>query len=367
MPITKNDMSPESMNNLLAKLSEQQILLEKQKNALTPAMDQEAQGHNGDSSSSSVLLTPATERFSVTESVDEENDDDTLKLDAVEMARLKKELDAAKDQIARQKQELDQTRGNGFALGRTGTSSSNRDLNTKIDASERPSTSGAASFNAGVRPIGTRHDHWPLTEDARSDSSDAMSPRVFNTTQNMWSASSRPTFNAAASVPVSQHFQQQGATWGQPGARPWGHRPAATALPPLIVPQQPQTQQRIYSGPASPISSSDGRMMNDFSQFPNGGGIRRSNTQSSRNSSLYPQPRNNGWDMFPGGISSIDGVNLGMNPTSAFQSLGLYPATMQYQPRPIGTPLSPTAEEFRTTQPSATPWNAAVSDHSLVE
>lgn len=347
------------MNDLLAKLSEQQILLEKQKNALTPANDQEAQGQNGDSSSSSVLLTPATERFSVTDSPDGK-DDDTLKLDAVEMARLKKELDAAKDQIARQKQELDQTRGNAHALGQTISSTSHRDLSARNDAAERPSTSGIGSFNAGARPIGTRQEHWPLHEDARSDSSDAMSPGVFNSAQNMWSASTRPNFNAGASAPVNQQFQQQGATWGQPGARPWSHRAAASTLPPLIVPQQQHVQQRIYSGPASPISSSDGRMMNDFGQFPNGGGIRRSNTQSSRSSSLYPQPRNNGWDMFPG-IPPIDGVNLAMNPTSAFQSMGLYPATMQYQPRPIGTPLSPTAEEFRTAQPSATPWNAAVS------
>lgn len=355
------------MNDLLAKLSEQQMLLEKQKNALTPANDQEVQGQNGDSSSSSVLLTPGTERFSVTESTDGNDDDETLKLDVEEMARLKKELDAAKDQIARQKQELDQTRGNVNTLGQTTSSSSHRDLSASNDAGERPLASRVASFNAGGRPIGLRPEHWPMNEDARSDSSDAMSPGVFNTAQNMWSASTRPTFNTGASASVNQQFQQQGASWGQPGARPWGHRAAAATLPPLIVPQQQHMQQRIYSGPASPISSSDGRMMNEFGQFSNGGGIRRSNTQNSRSSSLYPQPRNNGWDLFPGGISPIDGANLGMNPTSAFQSMGLYPATMQYQPRPIGTPLSPTAEEFRTAQPTATPWNAAVSESNLAE
>lgn len=355
------------MNNLLAKLSEQQILLEKQKNALTPANDQEAQGHNGDSTSSSVLLTPATEGFSVVESADENDGDDTVKLDAVEMARLKKELDAAKDQIARQKQELDQTRGNVHVLSQNKNCSSHRDLTARNDAGDRPSNNGGASFNPGARSVGTRQEHWPLNEDARSDSSEAMSPQVFNTAQNMWTAATRPTFNTGAPAPVNQQFQQQGATWGQPGARPWVHRASAATLPPLIVPPQQHMQQRIYSGPASPISSSDGRMnmMNDFGQFPNGGGVRRSNTQSSRNSSLYPQPRSNGWDMFPGGISPIDGVNIGMNQASAFQSMGLYPATMQYQPRPIGTPLSPTAEEFRTAQPSATPWNAAVSDNHL--
>lgn len=365
-------MTPESMDNLLAKLSEQQILLEQQKNALAPANDEETQHQNGGSSSSSDLLTPATDSFSILGSTDgTDNGDDTIKLDPVEMARLKKELDAAKDQIARQKQELDQTRVKVQTQTQTQAaagSSFQRGLNSRNDTGERPSTTGFSNFSAGARSFGARQDHWPLSEDARSDCSDALSAGVFNnTSQNVWAASTRPAFNPGVSASANQQFQQQGSTWGQPGARPWSQRAAAADLTQLIVPQQSNVQQRIFSSPASPISSNDGRMMHDYNHIPGGGGMRRSNTQSSRNSSVYQHHRNNGWDMFPGSLSPgalspMDGVSLSMNATSAFQSMGMYPASVQYQPRPIGTPLSPTAEEFRTAQPSATPWNAAVSN-----
>lgn len=353
------------MDTLLAKLSEQQALLEKQKNALTPTTDEEGQQQTGDSSSSSVLLTPATDSFSVTGSGEGRGDDDTIQLDVTEMSRLKKELDAAKNQIARQKQELDQTRGNIQTHDPPAGFSSQRNLDMKIEGGNRTSAIGLGSFNP-VRSIGTRHNHWPLNEDARSDSSDAISAGVFNTPQTIWSAPTRPAFGATATVPNNQHFQQPMSTWGQPGARPWAHRAAGAALPSLIVPPQQHLQQRIYSGPASPISSTDGRLANDYNQFPSGGGLRRSSTQSGRSSSVYPHQRNSGWDMFPGGVSPMEGVNLGINTTSAFQSMGLYPAAAQYQPRPIGTPLSPTAEEFRTAQASGTPWNAAVSSLCLL-
>ena len=362
----QNDMTPESMDDLLAKLSEQQILLEQQKNALVPANDDEAQHQNGGSSSSSDLLTPATDSFSILGGSDEaDNGDDTIKLDAVEMARLKKELDAAKDQIARQKQELDQTRVKVQTHTQAANSSSQHGFNVKSDASERSFTTGFANSNAGARSYGTRQDHWTLNEDARSDCSDALSAGVLNSaSQNIWAASTRPAFNNSAPASANQQFQQQGSTWGQPGARPWSQRAAAADLSQLIVPQHPNVQQRIFSSPASPISSNDGRMMHDYNHMPGGGGIRRSNTQNSRSSSIYQPHRSNGWEMYPGGLSPIDSVNLSMNATSAFQSMGMYPASVQYQPRPIGTPLSPTAEEFRTAQPSATPWNAAVSgDH----
>lgn len=356
-------MTAEAMDDLLAKLSDQQILLEMQKGALAPTNEDEAQHQNGDSSSGSDLLTPATDSFSVLGcskgSGDEEN---TVKLDAVEMARLKKELDDAKDQIARQKHELDQTRVKPQTQTEATSGSSHYGLNTKVEPVERPLTGGIAQFGTDTRSIGSRQDHWPLNEDARSDCSDAFSAGLFNgTSQNIWSTSTRPTFNSGVTASINQRLQQQGATWGQPGARPWGHRAAAAELPQLIVPQQHNLQQQIFSSPASPISSNDGRLMHDYNHIPGAGGLRRSNTQSSRNSSIYQQHRNNGWEMYPGGLSPIDGVNMGMNATSAFQSMGMYPASLQYQPRPIGTPLSPTAEEFRTSQPSATPWNAAVS------
>lgn len=349
-------MLPGSMDNLLAKLSEQQALLEKQKNSLAPVNKEETHQPREDSSSSSILMTPGSDKSSDHSQKDNrKSHDDTIQLGATEMNRLKKELDAAKNQIARQKQELDQTRVIKHTLAQAMTSSPSPDHDTKQDTSG----SHQGNFNAVNRPVGVRQDAWSHNEDARSEFSDSISAGVFNTGQNIWTASTRPAFNAGVLAVANQQFQPPASTWGQPGARPWNHRAIGTPLPQLMVPPQ-QMQQRTYSGPASPASSNDGGLMSDYNQFPASVGNRRSVAQTGRNASMYPQ-RSNGWDVYAGGIQPVNGHNLALDPSATFQSVGLYPSTIQYQPRPIGTPLSPTAEEFRATQPSGTPWNAAAS------
>ena len=332
------------MDTLLAKLSEQQALLEKQKNAVS-AQEYKDSGHEkGDSSCSSDLLTPASESFTVEHDSDGKEDENTIQLDAGEMARLKKELDAAKNQIARQKQELDQTRVVKHNIDRAVSPV------YEVDKQNSATPSG--------RPKGIRQDDWRVNEDAQSEISDVMSAVTYNNA-NMWSPSSRANFNSA--LPGAA-YQQAGSAWGQPGARPWNHRVLGTALPGSMMPQQQHLQQqRTYSGPASPISGGDARGMSDYSQFHGGSGLRRSNTQGNRATSFYPQSRNNGWDMYAGAVGGVEGINLAVAPNAAYQSVGMYPTSIPYQPRPIGTPLSPTAEEFRTSQSSVTPWNTAVS------
>ena len=340
----KSEMPSTTMDTLLAKLSEQQVLLEKQKNEISGQDDKDSAFGKGESTTSSVLLTPVSESFNGEHDSDNNPDEDTIHLDASEMARLKKELDAAKNQIARQKQELDQTRVN----------------KTNIDKVVSPTfeIDKHSSSTPPGRAKNSRQDNWRVNEDAQSDVSDAMSTGTYNPGNN-WSPSSR--VNLASAIP-SAAYQQSSTNWGQPGARPWNHRVLGTALPAPMLPQpQHMQQQRTYSGPASPISGGDARSMNDYNQFQGGSGLRRTNTQGNRATSFYPQPRNNGWDMYAGGIGGVDGINLGMATNAAYQSVGMYPASMPYQPRPIGTPLSPTAEEFRTSQSSVNPWNAAVS------
>lgn len=344
------------MDSLLAKLSEQQAILEKQKNTLTPKQHDKEQHEKEDSSPGSVLLTPTSDSLSKPPSVNEKNKAATTQLDTMEMVRLKQELDAAKDQIARQKKELDQNRIVKHTFDKVNGLSSGAELQPKLEASNVHH----ATFNPSARTSTIRQDNWSHNEDARSEFSDAVSAGAFTTTQNIWSSPARPAYNAAASVHPSQPFQPPSATWGQPGARPWNHRGGGPALPSLIIPQQQHIQQRNYSGPISPVSANDVRAYSDYNQFQGGAGLRRSNVQNTRNTSVIPLQRNNGWDLYPGSMGALDNVNATFNPNAAFQPMGLYPTSLQYQPRPIGTPLSPTAEEFRTSQASATPWNAAV-------
>ena len=325
------------MDSLLAKLSEQQAVLEKQKTSLPSPEDNENQPKEA-SSPSSTLLTPASDSFSPSTVTDIGKD--TVQLEAAELLRLKKELDDAKEQIARQKQELDQSRVIKHTFDQAVGPPSETALSPKVDATGRHNEFAIFSN----RPFGTAQGPWP-NEDARSDGSDAAG--TINTAANIWSGSSRPGFNAGL---------HPDTTWGQPGPRPWGQRAVGNPLPPVIMAQQAPMQQRNYSVPVSP--SSNGRVMSDFGQFNQGRGFGNLNAQNNRNAP--PFQRGNGWEVYPGGPGPMDGMNLGgMNPGSAYPSLGIYPSA--YQPQPIGTPLSPTAAEFRGGQASANPWNSAVS------
>ena len=340
-----------SMDTLLAKLSEQKALLDKQKNDLVFSEDDKtdldkARREEGSSSLSSELMTPASDSFNDTYSNDGSKED---KAEKAEMARLKKELDDAKNQIARQKQELDQTRIMKHTLHQAISSSADG----QIKAKDISNGADHAPISPPGRNHGSRQDHhW----DTRSVLSDSTSVDNSNTGPQLWGQSNRLAFNNSLNSAVNQQYQGPAPAWGQPGARPWGNRPMANNMQPLVVPQQQQQQllqSRTFSGPASPISN------NDFGQFQ-GPGLRRSNTQN-RAASFYPQARDNAWDVFGGGVAPLDGMNIGMNPSNTYQAIGMYPAPVSYQPRPIGTPLSPEAAEFRAGQASNNPWNTAVS------
>lgn len=333
----QDEIQAGSMDTLLAKLSEQQAILKKQNSALFPAPDV-AKKTKEESSASSTLLTPASGsfgRFSPTSDAE-----DTVKVEAAEFARLKKELDAAKNQIARQKQELDQSRVIKHTFDQAIGPYSEKSHSPGINA-----TDATKAFMTATRPFASVQAHF---EDARSDGSEPTGS--FPSVQNVWSSGNRPGFNAGL---------QPESTWGHPGPRPWSQRGTGNTLPPVMMPPPQQTvQSRNYSMPVSPVRG-NGRGMNDFNQFTQGRAFGQSHTQNSRNSSIFQ--RGNGWDVYAGGPGPMDDMNLsGMTTSSVYPSLSIYPPA--YQPQPIGTPLSPTAAEFRAGgQASANPWNNAVS------
>ena len=368
---TISENASASMDNLLAKLSEQQILLEKQKNAIlttdkkpTPITEKVANPNTDknapysdidESTSGSVPLTPATDSFHDTPETENSDEEKTIMLDPAEMLRLKKELGAAKDKIARQEQELSQARNNKPTLD--SIKGPNVPLIArKSNSIDRTISNAQDAFNAVNRSYGARQEMYGVHEDARSDNSDALSAGAFNRAQGIWSANTGPGYNPGMPNTMNQQFQHSTNIWGQ-GSRPWMNRPTAPALPPLMVPQQQQMQHRAYSGPTSPVSGGSNRFGNDFSTFQGGQGLRRSNTQNSRTGSAYTQGRNNGWDTFGHGT---DGAMMNMSPVNSFQPMGMFQAPMSYQPRPIGTPLSPTAAEFTSTNTLTNPWNSVV-------
>lgn len=346
------------MDSLLAKLSEQQAILEKQKQALGSVEENVTQHDRDESVSSSVPLTPATDGFDVTPDTEDNDEEDTIKLDATEMLRLKRELGAARDKIARQEQELSQTRVIKHSLGQALGPSSGVDANARGNVTER-TVGNLNGFNASSRPMMARQDNFVVSDDARSDISEALSAGAYNRAQNIWSSPARPGFQYGLSGLTEQSYQQPAPNWGQAAARPWGTRNMTQGLPALVTQQQQlqQLQQRTFSGPPSPASGNGGGAFNEPNHYQSGQGLRRANTQNNRTSSAFAQPRNNGYDMFGGSVTSTDV----MSSVSSYQPMGMFQNPMAYNPRPIGTPLSPTAAEFTASHLSANPWNAAVS------
>jgi len=69
--------------------------------------------------------------------------------------------------------------------------------------------------------------------------------------------------------------------------------------------------------------------------------------------------RNTAWAAYTGNVGSTDHM-MGGQPSTGYQTAGSY-IPMPYQPRPIGTPLSPTAAEFQSGSVGSNPWNPQVT------
>ncbi|KAL9022086.1 MAG: hypothetical protein Q9185_000704 [Variospora sp. 1 TL-2023] len=358
----KDDLQENTMDALLATLAEhQQDSPPEPVQVVSIAADKQAHEVKAESSPSSAIMTPAS-----TSSSDENaqaKEDETIKFGKAEMVRLKKELDAARQQLELQKRELDQNRifnqtfeqalSPSMSPSREDVRASKASGNDRT-AKARQQTPFAASQSGLPRPD---FDVYPDSFDNRSV------PHYNNVVQAQWAAAQSPV-NLS---PTHPQFEQPMAIWGQGGAatttRSFNPRAASQGmqLSPML-PQQTMPHQRILSGQASPGTIGDGRFVNDLNQYPPGFGGRRNDSQMPRNDAFGPQQRsnaNNGWGVIGNGIGGLEGMNLAMNSNNTYQAMGMYQPAMPYQPRPIGTPLSATATEFRADEPPANPWNAS--------
>lgn len=343
------------MEQILAQLSEKQTLLHKQKEALKSLDD----GHiahidNDSSSNGSVQLTPATDSFDIT-AISEGNDDETVQLEAAELARLKQELNVAKDKIARQEQELSQTRVIKHTFDQAMGPPSEMDYHHSGDVTEHTISSLQSAFNASSRPLPDRQDAWGVQDDTQSDISDALSAGAYNRAHGIWANPARPGYGIDLAAPINQQYNANTNHWAQEAGRAWPNRPQVHVPPPLLLPRQ-QPQHGTYTGPPTPVYGGDGRLMSDFNQFQPPQGLRRPNTQPNRMGPGYNQ-RNTSLGTY---ASSVSSGGDGMSANTSFQSMGAYQGPVGYQPRPIGTPLSPTAAEFTASHNAPTPWNSQV-------
>ncbi|KFH41624.1 Meiotic coiled-coil protein-like protein [Hapsidospora chrysogenum ATCC 11550] len=179
------------MDKLLAKLSEQQAVLNQQNEALKSG-DNDGFGsktRDQDSSSNSLPITPATDGFSTTAPMTRPASattvDDTLQ-DADEVLRLKLQLAQAQNYISKLDHELAQSR------------------TTKTDM--EPIGSGGTRNKTATSTDNT----WPTTEDGHSDTSENLSASTFNWTRSLWANTKANIPNGPIQGPVPEPSQ---ANW----------------------------------------------------------------------------------------------------------------------------------------------------------
>ena len=327
------------MDTLLAKLAaQQQAALELQKNSAARNESNPSPANEDDpAKKAGIPKVPVTKPSETKPGGGIASGPPRVPLNAAEVERLKQELTAAKDRLSKQEQELTNTRAIHNVLDQSSPGHKAENMDKSVCVLQE-------TYNPG-RSSGVAYTH----EDTKSDISESLAGGVsLNRGINIWenhpsSSSSNGSTNAGPNI------------W-TPGPRPpWMNRPSAPALPPLIVP--PQQSIRAYSGSTSPVFASMPQYFSDINQYQYGNGLRRYTNQSSRSGSSFNPTRSNGWSPYgsSGEISPISNIS-----PASYQPMGLFQAPHGYQPRPIGTPLSPTAAEF-TSANGTVPWSGTVS------
>lgn len=305
------------MDKLLARLSEQQAVLNQQNEALKAREDDIMHHRVSDhaSSSNSLPVTPATDAFPTTAPTTRPASatlDDT-RPDQDEVLRLKLQLARAQTQISKLDTELAQTR------------------------TIKPEPERQAFGLQRGSGLALRDNTWAAQEDAQSDTSDAMSAGAFNRARGIWGGTKAPYTNTTVQPPMAE-----------PSAASWAGRHCNQGY---------MDHSSVY--PSADSYRGD-RLTPDSDMLVRPPLGRRGNRFDSRLNT--PQPFNNGFGGYPAPVGQYEPMPGPMPPGPVnHPPQGLGPVGMgmysQYQQVPMGTPLSPHASEFT----SKAPWKNEVS------
>lgn len=303
------------MGKLLAKLNEQQYTLTKQQEALKTADVGYARTlEYVKSTASPVAIVPL--------SATPVNDPCAIHT-GEELALLKTQLEKAHAEMARMDQELAQNRITKHTIDQAIGAASEADFpfqaSTMITRGLQYQPSHGGQNNLQM----TREHAWATRDDSKSDTSDTLSAGGFNRARHIWSKHStqatspfQPTDNYN-----TQWFGRAGGPAFSDGSGTYG----------------------LGAFPGDRFAHKDSLMPPPARRHHSRGSIRQNNYS-------YPGS-NSSFDGFgPSSYGSVSGAHSSMhNGVESGASFGniapqnLYSA---YQPRPIGTPLSPHAPEF---------------------
>lgn len=332
------------MDKLLAKLGEQQTLLNKQHNTLEKrASDEEVcevahlRTMEYVATTGADSTTHAHEDFelatSVTTGLVIPSAGAETTPSAEEVLRLKQELQETKAKIARMDQELTQSRITKHTVEQVIGVASEADfaLSQPADMTGHRVGNAQQTINASLRPTFGRDNSW-VQDDSRSEASEAMSAGDFNRNRAIWTNPGRDQYGGFQGG--MDNFQDSNASFN---TGPWLGRGGYGQ------------QFGDATFPSSMGNYRDSRFMNglqpDIGMTPAGDrrGNGRNNRFGNRNVGSFP---------YDGSNSSYDGLT----PIPGYGSVGSMSGGIHgsqlgigYQPQPIGTPLSPFAPEFTSS------------------
>lgn len=324
--------------DILAKLSEQQALLGQQQRILA---DNQARRQEN----SHCKDPPSGTQFSVPRGRPLAETDGNQSL---EMLRLKQELVAANSRIAMQEQELAQSRVIKQTFDQALGSPADPEFMGR-DVTEQSICNLQNAFNDHGRSFNPTAEAWTTPpDDAGSDISDNFSVTGYSRARRIWNnPAPNNAFTVGSRDPFPVASTDPRAGWTARVAQPGYHLPGNFSPPPPR--DLPNSQD------ASSVGADD-RFVGDqmFAQGANN----RVLTQPSRNGACFPL-QSSPWTAF----SSVQPMGRGTPSPYYPQQVSLFNAPA-YQPQPIGTPLSPTAAEFTSTNTAVT--SSAMWDSSAV-
>ncbi|EFR01160.1 meiotic coiled-coil protein 2 [Nannizzia gypsea CBS 118893] len=276
-------------------------------------------------------------------------------MDTQEMFRLQQELEAANSRIALQEQELAQTRVIKQTLDQAMGPPSEVDFGGR-EITEQTISSLQNAFNASTRQFNQHQEQWSLQDDAHSDISDALSAGGYNRARGLWNAQPQPPVNNFGNVDkIGRDIMFHDSNMSTDSTRSWGTRISQ----PEYTPQAGfPVNQRMVPGHASPPYGFDNRYSAEPAPQIQGPTGRRA-TQVNRGSSCFP-PQTSPWGTFPPSLTPIPRP-ASQQHAANFQPQNTYPAVNTYQPRPIGTPLSPMAAEFTAYPATPASWASSAT------
>lgn len=270
---------------------------------------------------------------------------DLIKTSESELFRLKMELEAAKDELARKDQELVQQRITQTSINQVLGSPS--EAGYTHDITDQVMNRMMANQSRNPFPDNQGDFMFP-------DRSSSMTPGPLP-----WADEYRPDAFPMAQNPLGGHPSNAG--WNQTVTPPWAGNDGrgGPTMPSTRLPAASQMSRQF--NPRPDMYENNPQYMSGMMGPPFEHPYWRTNLSTSRPESGAGQPLYNSFRSFA--MTPSPGFSPPMTPMS-FQHM--QQGSAPYQPRPIGTPLSPTALEFSAAAmssngpPIGNPWNTQV-------